>query len=169
MIKAFTSPVILAPHPDDEIIGCYTLLLSHRNNCTVIFTEPIGDRRKEMEISSAAFAFKWYCERHWEGHILANLTGGRCLVAPDPYFELHPAHKEIGAAAWALARRLGCPFFSYTTNMNVPYLRELKSEQAYKKRDLLDTCYPSQGSLWLQDHRYWLFEGMAQWDTTGWC
>jgi len=148
--------VIIAPHADDEIIGCYELLVTGKVD-TVAF--PNNDIIEEAIESSEFFGFNIETIED----VLINLTPNMVLLFPDPYFELHPEHRRWGSIGLDLARK-GQKVIFYTTSMNSPYLRE--AAQPGKKKDVLDTIYPKKSDLWKYDHKYFLFEGQLQWIMT---
>jgi hypothetical protein len=146
---------ILAPHPDDEIIGCYSILARKPADLTVYFLNdfypsivPGIKRSLEMfTFSARPFDENEWCSRMHE-----------MVYCPDPQYDIHPAHQYMGNLATKMFREgriLRLRF--YTTMMNSPYIWEVKDTTA--KREALNTCYPEKSDLWTYDHRYWLFEG----------
>ena len=79
---------------------------------------------------------------------------------PDPVYENHPLHRQYGMMGESMARQ-GLDVTFYTTQMNAPYIREVKDSAA--KKSLLNTVYFGQSSLWEYDHKYFLFEGYCKW------
>lgn len=149
-MKIFT---VIAPHADDEIIGCYELLASGLVK-TVLF--PNGDVIEEAERSSEHFLFTRGLiddEDFYNKH-------ERIYVFPDPYFETHPKHRELGALGESLLRQQRQVLF-YTTNMSAPYIHEVTQPKI--KLHCLNTLYPRKRSLWDYEHKYFLFEGLTQW------
>ena len=146
--------IILAPHGDDEIIGCYTVLKQH--NVHVVY------------LSELDFMVKppWRTYRIlWDElpHLLYFLSQYKVnLYAPDFNFEFHPVHKAVGGIAYyyALRSESRTSLFLYSTNMNAPYIKEVSDYD--KKRQMLDEYYYQKRDLWLYDHRYFLFEGQVQ-------
>ena len=57
--------------------------------------------------------------------------------------------------------RQGLDVLFYTTQMNVPYIREVQDSGA--KKVLLNSVYFGQSSLWEYEHKYFLFEGYCKW------
>jgi hypothetical protein len=149
------SYIILAPHADDEIIGCYELLLAHSKEIkTVCFATE--EAIEEAVLSSQMFSF----DRSHIDYLPTILYSGDTLVCPDPFGELHPMHKRFGfiGVNWA---QDGHSTIFYSTNMNVPYIHEVK--YSGRKQYALDHCYDSKRSLWEFDHKYFLFEGYSKW------
>lgn len=149
------SYIILAPHADDEIIGCYELLVAHQKDIkTILFgTE---EAIQEAEISALRFLFD-------RGHIdyLPTIIHNKdILVCPDPMTEIHPLHRQFGFVGERWARE-GHNTIFYSTNMNVPYLHEVK--YSGRKQEALEMCYQQKQSLWQFDHKYFLFEAYTEW------
>lgn len=143
--------MIFAPHADDEIIGCYKLLKVNQNpNNVVIY--PTDKAIQEAEKSSILFGFKCDLLSNIKKYDLKEFT----LHFPDPYFESHPLHREIGSMLYKF-RRLGFRVNCYSVQMNAPYIEELHC--SIEKRDVLNSCYPQKSDLWEYDHKYFLFEG----------
>ena len=147
--------IIVAPHADDEIIGCFHILTTS-NNLLVLFDNlKAWDEAKESSdyfqfekeiITDALYKLRWANHR---------------FFFPDPYFELHPLHRKLGAIGESFVREDRENVFFYTTNMNAPYIRELQNGD--RKQVALDSCYPDKKSLWKYDHKYFLFEGHCKW------
>lgn len=158
--------LILAPHVDDEVIGCFSVLCgSVKGDTRVIYTASASDARIAEAFYAAeklGFQYQFNSFKDVPG-VLDQYTGCR-IYAPDPHWESHPEHKAVGALAWKFCQDNGWPFISYSTNMNVPYLQELSPEMKNRKASALYQFYPTQRSLWEQDHRYFLFEGLARWN-----
>ena len=156
--------IIIAPHADDEVIGCSQLLGS---SCHVIFTTLMSKaRRKEAQDLAEEVGFE--VEFKDPSFVLHDCFVGlnlknTIIIAPDPILETHPAHRLAGFSAWQEALRYKVRFATYTTNMMAPYTRELDEEDQVDKKSLLG-FYPSQKSLWKNDHKYFLFEGLCEWN-----
>lgn len=162
--------IIFAPHPDDEIIGCWQLLVSEQPILVVYGGGVSAKRREEME--GLGDLWPWVEQRvtkdgftsHAVYVFIGETEGDVICWAPDSHWEQHPAHKDMGARVQGACRILGVRFGTYSTNMNVPYLQELSIQEQVQKRNALNMVYPSQRSLWENDHRYFLFEGRAEWN-----
>lgn len=132
-----TGPVlVLAPHPDDEVLGCGGAILRHvaaGDRVTVIFVTDGGGtgltpsaradyvalRQAESRAAAAVLGYRdlefWeYRDRelaHDEGLVqrlvaAVHRTGARWLYAPSPA-EIHPDHRALARAVWEVAGRIG--------------------------------------------------------------
>jgi len=149
-----TQHIILAPHSDDEIIGCFEILEKYKGRCHIFF--PDRETYKQAEKASELL--------HYERHIFSDWNRYEHIANkfyfPDPIYELHPEHRKWGAFGEKLARN-GFDVSFYVTNMLAPYIHEVK--ESTKKHNALNECYPMKQSLWHSDHKYFLFEGQCKW------
>lgn len=158
------SIAIVAPHGDDELIGCYELIVRLSEAGWKVYAlywsygEPDwgqSQNRLGVEPVEAAEARK---------AVNAAASGGKMSwdwwAFPDPHFETHPLHRAVGAIGEAIHRDTGRVIF-YNVNMTAPYIREVKNPSA--KREMLDIYYPKKADLWTFDHKYVLFEGQTLW------
>jgi len=142
--------IIIAPHADDEIIGCFEVLLSQKN---VFVAFPNMETMEEARISENTFAFTPLLFKNID---FLNKTDSNIIYHfPDPAFELHPLHKHFGSLGRSFGDA-GLKIVYYSTNMNSPYIREVKSPN--EKRNALNICYKEKTSLWEYEHKYFLFE-----------
>ena len=147
--------VIVAPHADDEIIGCYSLLI-HKLVAKVLFgsLEAMGEAKKSQIL------FDYEIGHVFELPESKIVSDKRTFLFPDPVYELHPVHRELGALGEKMLRN-GYRVIFYSTNMNAPYIHELKASRG--KLELLNEFYPEKSDLWKYDHKYFLFEGYTKW------
>ena len=170
--------VILAPHPDDELIGCLEQIELARTRGWLpsvvllpgITTKPgwYVDKNDASEptntnplglipvVGDACAAYLEGNEGQWE-----QIQ----YLFPDPAFETHPEHRRWGAVGERLLRT-GASVWFYSVNMQAPYVREVR--RPHWKRTCLQWYYPSASSLWQYDHRYFLFEGQCLWLLPQW-
>lgn len=144
--------VILVPHADDELIGCFNLL--HRRQ---VHTLVAYDHTVARELEPVAAEYDCFIR------VLSNnlvFEPKQILVAPDPNTEFHPRHKKMGNIALGYFEA-GMIVEFYTTNMNAPYLQE--TELKTLKRAKLNRFYPTKSTLWQYDFKYFLFEGRCRW------
>jgi hypothetical protein len=149
--------IIIAPHYDDEIIGCFEILM---RKPIVIYTDPSDQKRKEE-------CHRLFKEEHlvkaqyFSFNIPPNLLDPKnTYYFPDPVYEVHPSHRKWGAVGESMLRS-GFNIIFYSIQMNAPYIHEV--EKPNEKKRLLDLVYPSQISLWDCDAKYYLFEGRCKW------
>jgi hypothetical protein len=151
--------VIVAPHPDDEIIGCYSVL-SGEKSIVIIYSSNVEARRKEEALNLKdersnvkAQLFQNSIPPHFHKKDIN-------FYFPDPSTELHPDHRVLGMMGEQYARQ-GFDVTFYTTNMQTPYIHEIKDWKT--KEALLNKVYPSQADLWKYEKKYVLFEGFCKW------
>ncbi len=143
--------LILAPHIDDELIGCSQILLNPGNEVTVGWFEEITKERRLEGLEAAAvlgftpvFGFdQENLEQPWS-------YWDEVLVPRRD--DAHPAHKRVSAKY----REYATSFYSVDM-VSAPVLAPSSQE---RKRELLNRLYPSQSVLWERDHKYWLFENV---------
>jgi len=151
--------IIIAPHPDDEIIGTYEIL-TKRNNIMIIYDADISQDRRETTLNLKKEIDGIKAQLFLRSVPSKFLTENVQFFAPDPIYENHPKHREWGSMAEKLART-GYDVIFYNTIMNAPYIREVVDPQ--NKVALLNKVYPDQQTLWKYDHKYYLFEGYNKW------
>lgn len=151
--------IIIAPHPDDELIGCFEVINSGEE-CIIVYTEDVYEGR--IENAKRLERFKNIKGQIFNRGINAEKYYGleSTYYYPDPHFELHPAHRKLGMEGEQLARD-GFDVVFYTTNMNAPYIHEVKCPT--EKETLLDQIYPDQKDMWKYEKKYVLFEGYNKW------
>jgi hypothetical protein len=150
--------VIVAPHPDDEIIGCYELLAKDVNPIIIYSGETLPKRREEaVQLRKhAKIKHQMFQQSVPSTFINDNTT----IYIPDPIYEIHPEHRRWGQLGESLARN-GIDVIFYSINMNAPYIHEIQNIDG--KEALLNTVYGSQKSLWQYERKYLLFEGRCKW------
>jgi hypothetical protein len=151
---------IIAPHPDDEIIGCYEILLKDEP-LFILYSSSTPQKRREEALKLREYAS--IKAQFFQNEIPPMIKPSTCTIyAPDPTYEYHPLHRKIGFQYESMARN-GFDVVFYNTQMNAPYIHELGEQVSKDKRTLLDTVYFSQNELWAHDHKYFLFEGRCKW------
>lgn len=155
--EIFEGHVIIAPHPDDEIIGCYEILM--REKPVIIYMDEISNERRVESMKLKEFT-NVTIQLFLNSVPMSFLNKEVTLYFPDPIYEIHPKHRKWGAIGEQLLRQ-GINVIFYNTNMSAPYIHELKEWK--KKEELLNKVYPSQKYLWEYEKKYVLFEGRNKW------
>jgi len=175
-----TNTLIIAPHPDDEIIGCWEVI-KKVNNVHVFYAT--GRNTVETQQALNALSVQPFpIDTEIEEYLHPQETGEKnpfdleyklshCLpisniqiLAPDPTFETHPEHRRWGLWAERLFRERHAKVYFYSINMQAPYIHELSPADAQEKRKMLECAYPEKRELWQYEHKYFLFEGRCQWN-----
>jgi LmbE family N-acetylglucosaminyl deacetylase len=153
--------LILAPHVDDELIGCYQVLEDYRH----------GPKENDLDV---IWLYETTEERLTEGHRLAEyfgFTGAAVFSAQVPELIYRGKYDKIYVPArqdWhidhkmtnQLFREFATHFYSVDMVMGIP----LSEKASNDKRVLLDTFYPSQAKLWEYDAKYYLFTAVYETD-----
>lgn len=161
--------IIFAPHVDDEVIGCWGLLNADEEPAIVAYcSKLVGVRRVEAVNAAKTLGFIMKQARgelpDFIRNVIVSLSIDGICWAPDPHWELHPLHKLVGILVRETCASQGVRFGTYSTNMNAPYIRALTPARQAGKRVAMESLYPSQRELWKSDHKYFLFEGRAEWN-----
>jgi len=149
--------VIIAPHPDDEIIGCFEILKKHK---TIIIYSADIDQERRLESMKLKEFVNVKVQLFLDSIPTHFLNPKTTLYFPDPIYEVHPEHRKWGVIGESVARS-GFNVIFYSVNMQAPYIHEIKNPE--EKEELLQNVYPSQSGLWIYDKKYVLFEGRCQW------
>lgn len=150
--------VILAPHLDDEVLGCFGVL---RDIDMVYFFT--GDYRadalhvKEPERMVMLGYHLRYAR--WSDDII--FTPEDTIYIPSKY-DYHPLHRRVRQIGLQLP---GKKMF-YSVEMNTPWLEEEESPLA--KRELFKELYPSEVRTINKDDKYFLFQSIKPYDDIIW-
>ena len=155
--------IIIAPHVDDEVIGCYELLAANSIDKVIYITdfgEVTGPRKLEALKCAVRFKFKAiFCTlADIDQHLVPN-----CNVYVPSIKDLHPHHKLVNLFVHRLPCRSKLYMKFYSVEMNfAPRLLDENVREA--KLDALTTLFPSQAALFNSDAKYWLFESIRGMD-----
>lgn len=159
MKGGYMNHVIVAPHPDDEIIGCYEVLQREEN--IIIIYSPDVDMNRRKEAVTLKDRIEGIKVQMFQNSIPMSMHNDKFrFYFPDPVYEIHPKHRQLGMSGEQYAR-MGLDVIFYTTSMNAPYIHETVSPNM--KEDLLNKVYPSQSDMWRFEKKYVLFEGYCKW------
>ncbi len=151
--------VIISPHFDDEIIGCYEIIINPIIKPVIIYMQDDEKRKLEsLKLKDELDNIKIQLFQKSIPYTFINPNN--VLYFPDPVFEFHPDHRKWGAIGEDYLRQ-GMNVVFYSINMQAPYIHEVK--ESNQKEELLNTVYPSQKDLWKMDKKYVLFEGRCKW------
>jgi LmbE family N-acetylglucosaminyl deacetylase len=156
--------MILCPHPDDEIIGCFSVLedikILDEMVSGVVFVDPLDNiRRKEAKKSAKTFTFiDYYLEGNFlELYDILDNSNPKIVFTPD-LKDKHPLHKLTTRTILLLQKKYKYQIIYYSTDMNTDHLQELPRNNRHNKLKWLNEIYPSQKSLWEHEHKFFLFE-----------
>lgn len=152
--------VIIAPHGDDEVIGCFDVLekYNENNKIAIVYGPDMENHRKEELLKLKEY---YSCLQLIQNIVPQHLVQmENKFYFPNPTDEMHPDHRKWAQVGEGLARN-GLDVTFYTIQMNVPYI--YKVENPDKKLEVLNYVYPSQNELWNNDKKYILFEGYCKW------
>jgi len=144
---------IIAPHPDDEIIGCSRLFMS-KSVDTVLYISDGATilRLEELENFCCSLGVKNdFCSSDDLLKHLKKYKKYRIFVPSAK--DHHPLHRKINGMTIGMSRGI------YSIDMNTEYVKELSEEDKKIKLEWLNKYYPSQKSLWENDWKYFMFEG----------
>jgi LmbE family N-acetylglucosaminyl deacetylase len=165
MLKSYDH-IILAPHWDDEVIGCFEVLLKEENKCVVGFKNynmPLSTIRLQEADAAAKklnydiHVFDDVCD------LLKRVFNNTISIKPlaTIYFpdlrDNHIHHTLVYSAALIMCEQLVLKKCIYTTRMNTEYTRLCTHPN--QKTEILK-LYKTQFDLLLStDKKFSLFEG----------
>ena len=50
-VKKFGDIIIVSPHPDDEVIGCYEILENSNSKISIVYSDTVEPKRREEALS----------------------------------------------------------------------------------------------------------------------
>lgn len=134
--------IIFAPHLDDEILGCYSIL--SQIDLIVYFTR---DYREELIKTNDKYI---YHEDFNPNSIIPSDT----IYLPSK-FDYHPMHTMVRKFGHTLV----CNKMYYSIEMNVPWLEEELDPKG--KQQAFNTLYPNED---MHNDKYFLFKSIKPYD-----
>ena len=144
--------IILAPHVDDEIIGCYTLLKNELIDKVIYFYD-LDDVRKAEALKIAELFEHEVSFKGYEEKIDIHDT----LYIPSK-FDYHPHHWKVYQYGRDLPNRNS---WCYSVEKNL-HCDLLSVRDSTYKLKALDSLIPTQRDLWRYNAKYILFELIYQ-------
>jgi len=151
--------VIIAPHCDDELLGCFEILDKPDNLPIILYVGNPTQKRREEALNlkkELGINIMMFCNSVPS----VFLNPSNTLYFVDPIYETHPLHRLWGSQGENYLRQ-GLDVIFYNTNMTANYIHETKKPE--EKEKLLNLVYPSQSDLWKYEKKYILFEGRCKW------
>jgi hypothetical protein len=144
--------VVFAPHCDDELIGCYSLLKARAITHVVTPKQDIF-RMQEME----------KCAKHFGFEVVTDLDWVKSVTIENAFYpsanDSHPEHKLISQ------HRAGINNWYYSVDLQTAkHKRVLSTTEINDKCYQLNNIYKSQSNLWANDASYYLFESIVDKD-----
>lgn len=139
--------IILAAHPDDEVIGCFRIL---KQGVDVVYYFVWDDLRKQEALTVSQYFGFTPIFLAYDGKI--SVSSNDTVYVPCKE-ELHPAHLAINMKA----RKLKCKKIYYSIEKNIPFI-SLNRKEKIEKEQILNTYYKSQRFLWENNKKYIFFE-----------
>ena len=142
--------IIVSPHADDELIGCYSIL---KDIDIVIFCSK--ERKKEAINTANIFGFTplFGIDK------IFKIPNNSIVYTPDKR-DFHPLHIQVTNLVESIQKKKNLTLIYYTVEKNTNNMFLVKSPQ--KKEDFLNLLYSSQKALWKNNQKYILFEGILK-------
>lgn len=150
--------IIFAPHADDEVIGCFSLLYNNEIDTVYYFYDLNEQRKAEAYKCSEVFNFTPVFVTNVE-KTKKEIENKDILYLPHRR-DNHPSHKYINQ----LGKQCKGKKKFYSVDMNVPF-DVLSNKMKQKKSLSLYDIYPSQRELFNTSEKYYLFESIQETDT----
>jgi len=149
--------VIIVPHYDDELIGCFSLL-SKKLVVQVYYINCLEEQRAKAKIIGRHYEFEpiFIDFKDFYKNFRSMWQKEFIYLVPD-ITERHPLHRMVNMVVLFS----GCLLGYYSTQMETSYVRLLSKEVAKMKKEALDNYYPEEQSLWQFEHKYYLYEGIC--------
>lgn len=147
--------VIFAPHLDDEIIGCFSVL--KRDDLVLYF----HDDYRANNLNRKGYAWTY-------GHLSCDVDQQPTLRADDilyipSRYDYHPLHQQVNRFAAAIKH----PHKRwYSVEMNTPWLEE--EARPADKLLLFSQMYPGEVATITKSDKYFLFKSIKPFDELIW-
>ena len=148
--------IIIAPHPDDALIGCMSLFEKGLVK-KVVYIENNPERMKQARRFCKDMKAKCEILLGTE-EIYELIVDSNDIILLPSLQDNHPLHKTVSRIGFDMFIKVGF----YSIDMNTEYTRVLPLHLQKLKQGLLDKYYPSQKSLWEYNWKYFLFEGIVE-------
>ena len=145
--------VVLAPHLDDEIIGCYSVL--DKVDLVLYFSV---DYRADQNQDQRPGRILYVPAGEWS---LPQITTHDTVYIPSQ-FDYHPLHRKVRRVGLSLP---GHKMF-YSVEMNTPWLEEEADPEG--KRNLFEKMYPGEVATISKSDKYFLFKSIQPFDSVIW-
>jgi hypothetical protein len=152
--------VILAPHPDDELIGCYKFLKNDLVKRVYYFFDCTPARQEEALKCAKMYGFEPIFTTISD-FAMEKIEDHYTILAPN-INDNHPHHKMVNYTAKRRSNRK----MYYSVDMNVPF--EILSKYDSKtKKSHLEVIYMTQPYAYTTE-KFYLFESILPTDTRTW-
>ena len=151
--------ICFAPHPDDELIGIFSLLQNKEISDVYFFFDCDETRKKEAEASAKEFGFT----SHFVSINDSIEIGKDTIIYVPSAHDIHFQHKAVNRYAKVNYNPSQLRYYSIDMNRKP---KPLNIKNRARKSLLCNTLYPSQRRLFTSSEKYHLFEDIHNDDST---
>ena len=141
--------LIIAPHADDELIGCFTVLNTNPGEVDVVVMYELDAIRKN-ELN--------HCADIMQFNVIDNLSFGESTLSD--YNTIYVPTKKDSHSHHKLANLKYRKFATIFYSVDMVDAYPLSEKDSISKKAILDAAYPSQSKLWDTNEKYFLFESL---------